>query len=323
MQNTEADSNRNTPVIHVAVAVIKGDDGRILLARRPEDKHMGGLWEFPGGKVEQGEDIRSALLRELQEELAIGFTDMKPLITVRYNYPGKTVLLETWEVSGIQGDPVGNEGQSIRWVTPEQLSELEFPPANRPIITSVKLPDQYMVTGRFDHSEALYEKVNRAVAAGIRLIQFRAHWLEADEYLALAESLSKKLDGSGVTLLLKGDLKLLESPWCHGLHLTSKQLMALSQPVLKRPDQWLVASCHDAAQMEHALVCDMDFMTLSPVLPTQTHPDAQPIGWDNAQVLTGDTSLPVYWLGGMTPEFISRAQQLGARGIAAIGAFWN
>ena len=323
MQNTEADPVENNPVIHVAVAVIKGDDGRILLARRPEDKHMGGLWEFPGGKVEPDEDIRKALQRELEEELAIGFTSMKPLITIRYEYPGKTVLLDTWEVSGIEGEPVGNEGQPIRWVSPEQLSELEFPPANRPIIAAARLPDQYMVTGKFNHADELFKKVNRAAADGVRLIQFRAHWLEPQEYLKLAEKLSIQLESRGVTLILKGDLKLLESPWCHGLHLTSRQLNALDQPVLRRPDQWLVASCHDEAELQQALACDMDLVTLSPVLPTQTHPDTTSLGWEQAERLTRSTPLPVYWLGGMTTELTERAKIHGARGIAAIGAFWN
>lgn len=322
MQNTEADHIDNTSAIHVAVAVIKGDDGRILLARRPNDKHMGGLWEFPGGKVESGEDIRTALQRELQEELAISFSEMKPLITICHNYPGKTVLLDTWEVSGIQGKPVGNEGQPILWVSPKQLTELEFPPANRPIIAAARLPDQYMVTGGFNHPDELFEKVDRAVVAGVRLIQFRAHWLGYGEYLALAESLSKRLGGH-VTLLLKGDLTLLENSWCHGLHLTSRQLSSLKQPVLRRPDQWLVASCHDEVQLQRAVACDMDFVTLSPVLPTQTHPEATPLGWEQAQVLTRRTPLPVYWLGGMKPEFVEQVKGLGARGIAAIGAFWN
>lgn len=323
MQNTETDSTESTSVTHVAVAVIKGDDGRILLARRPDNKHMGGLWEFPGGKVEAGEDICTALQRELQEELAISFSKMKPLITIYHEYPGKTVLLDTWEVSGLQGEPFGNEGQPVRWVFPEMLSELAFPPANRPIITAAKLPDQYMVTGRFTHPHELFHKVDKAVSAGIRLIQFRAPWLEVGEYLELAQSLSKRLSDQDVTLLLKGDLRLLENPWCRGLHLTSRQLTSLKQPVLRRPGQWLVASCHDEMQLQQALACDMDFVTLSPVLPTQSHPEATPVGWEQAQALTRSVPLPVYWLGGMRPELTDRVKSLGARGIAAIGAFWH
>ena len=320
MPNTKADNNST---IHVAVAVIRGDDGRILLARRPDDKHQGGLWEFPGGKVEPGEDIKSALRRELAEELAIGFTALRPLITIRHGYPDKRVLLDTWEVSGIQGKPVGNEGQPIRWVLPEQLTELDFPAANRPIISAARLPDQYMITGNFEHAGELFDKVDRALASGIRLIQFRAHWLDPQEYLGLAELLSKRVKDQGGILLIKGDLTLLESPWCHGLHLTSRQLNMLDQPVPRRPGQWLAASCHDDVQLQQALTHDMDFVTLSPVQPTRSHPEAIPLGWDRAQVLTRDIPLPVFWLGGMGSGQIGQARNLGARGIAAIGAFWN
>ena len=323
MQNTEADCAEKQEVVHVAVAVIKGNDGRILLARRPDDKHMGGFWEFPGGKVEPSEDIRVALRRELQEELAIGFSDMKPLITVRHEYPGKTVLLDTWEVSGIEGEPVGNEGQPIRWVYPEQLPELEFPPANRPIIAAARLPEQYMITGRFEQEKELFDKVDRAVASGIELIQFRAHWLDPEVYLVLAEVLSNRLRDKSVTLIVKGELKLLETSWCHGLHLTSRQLLSLKLPIQKRTDQWLAASCHDESQLQQALNSDIDFVTLSPVLPTQTHPEAIPLGWERARELTRETALPAFWLGGMNPKFLKQAKNLGAQGIAAIGAYWN
>lgn len=327
MQTTEVDrfknSTENNPAIHVAVAVIRGRDGRILLACRPDDKHMGGLWEFPGGKVEPNEDIGQALQRELKEELAIGFTGMKPLITIRHDYPGKTVLLDTWEVFGIKGEPVGNEGQPIRWVHPEELTELAFPPANTPIIAAARLPEQYMVTGQFEKEHELFDKVDKAVASGIKLIQFRAHWLGADQYLELAETLSNRLCNLGVTVIVKGDLELLESPWCQGLHLTSRQLSSITRPVQKRADQWLVASCHDEPQLQQALACNVDFVTLSPVHPTQTHPEAVPLGVKRAQELTRNISLPVYWLGGMNPDFLEQAKHLGAQGIAAIGAYWN
>ena len=244
-------------------------------------------------------------------------------MAVRHDYPGKTGLLDTREVSSIPSESVGNEGQAIHWASPEQRSDFEFPPANRPVIAAARLPDQYMVTGKFSHPDELFEKVDRAVASGIRLIQFRAHWLESDEYLTLAKPLSKRLSDRGVILLLKGDLKLLERSWCQGLHLTTRQLMSLDRPVLRRPDQWLAASCHDEVQLQQALACDMDFVTLSPVQPTQSHPEARPLGWGQAQALTRSIPLPVYWLGGMKPELAERAKTLGARGIAAIGAFWN
>ncbi|ELT92266.1 hypothetical protein CAPTEDRAFT_130342, partial [Capitella teleta] len=138
MQNIEPDKLERRKVVHVAVAVILGEDGRILLARRPENKHMGGLWEFPGGKVEAEEDVKHALNRELREELDIKVTTFFPLIKIRHDYPDKSVLLDTWVVSGIQGEPKGNEGQLIQWVEKGNLIEYEFPEANKVILMALQ-----------------------------------------------------------------------------------------------------------------------------------------------------------------------------------------
>ena len=104
--------------VHVAAAVIRGADGRVLIAKRPQDKHQGGLWEFPGGKVEEGEAVERALARELEEELGIRVEAARPLIQVQHDYPDKQVLLDVWEVSSFTGEPHGfrppGDGQRCR-----------------------------------------------------------------------------------------------------------------------------------------------------------------------------------------------------------------
>ena len=97
--------------IHVVAAVIRGADGRILIARRADTQHQGGLWEFPGGKVEEGEAVEVALARELREELGIEVTGSRPLIKVSHDYPDKQVLLDVREVDAFTGEPHGAEGQ--------------------------------------------------------------------------------------------------------------------------------------------------------------------------------------------------------------------
>lgn len=99
--------------VHVAAAVIRGVDGRILLARRADTQHQGGLWEFPGGKVEADESVATALSRELQEELGIQVTTARPLIKVQHDYPDKQVLLDVWEVSALPASLMGPKGS--RW----------------------------------------------------------------------------------------------------------------------------------------------------------------------------------------------------------------
>lgn len=124
--------------IHVVAAVILGPSKEILLARRPINKHKGGLWEFPGGKVEADEGVLEALSRELEEELAITPIDASPLIQVHHDYPDKSVLLDVWWVHQFTGTPHGCEGQPIEWVTADQLSAYEFPEANLAIVRAVQ-----------------------------------------------------------------------------------------------------------------------------------------------------------------------------------------
>ena len=123
--------------VHVAVGVITNVDQQILIALRPVDVHQGGLWEFPGGKVEQGETVQQALRRELREELAIEADSFKPLLDLQHDYIDKSVRLDVWWVDDFIGSPVGHEGQSVRWVTRRELLDYDFPEANRPIVEAI------------------------------------------------------------------------------------------------------------------------------------------------------------------------------------------
>jgi 8-oxo-dGTP diphosphatase len=129
--------NNTVKVVHVAVGVIKRE-GQILLALRGDNQHQGGKWEFPGGKVEAGEKVEQALQRELQEELAITVTGCQPFMQLQHAYPEKTVLLDIWLVTEFTDEPHGREGQPLRWVSVAELSEMNFPDANQPIVTRLQ-----------------------------------------------------------------------------------------------------------------------------------------------------------------------------------------
>ncbi len=120
--------------VHVAVGVIVNDAGEILLGKRHEDSHQGGLWEFPGGKVEPGEDVVAALGRELKEELDIEVVSARALVRVEHDYGDKRVLLDTWLVEGFSGSASGCEGQDLAWVAVAALRDYEFPAANIAIV---------------------------------------------------------------------------------------------------------------------------------------------------------------------------------------------
>jgi 8-oxo-dGTP diphosphatase len=126
-----------TKRVHVAVAVITNSDGYVLIAKRPDHAHQGGLWEFPGGKVEAGEHLEAALQRELREELGIELQSCQPLLEIHHDYPDKQVFLDVWTVTSFSGQAYGREQQAIRWVTLETLNEYDFPEANLPILQAL------------------------------------------------------------------------------------------------------------------------------------------------------------------------------------------
>jgi 8-oxo-dGTP diphosphatase len=135
------------PFIHVVAAAVIDATGRVLIAQRPKGKHLAGGWEFPGGKLEPGEERVAGLARELREELGIIMaTTPRPLIRVRHAYPSREVLLDIWVVKRFSGEPRGLDGQSLRWCTQDELAATELLPADKPIVAALRLPEQLMET---------------------------------------------------------------------------------------------------------------------------------------------------------------------------------
>jgi 8-oxo-dGTP diphosphatase len=123
--------------IAVAAAVIINPSGAIFLAKRAKDAHQGGLWEFPGGKLEAFETSEQALTRELAEELGIRIQNPLPFISLVHSYSDKKVELEVFIVSEYRGKPWGKEGQETQWCAIEGLKKLEFPAANLQILEKI------------------------------------------------------------------------------------------------------------------------------------------------------------------------------------------
>lgn len=310
--------------IHVMAGVIRDQNGQILLARRPDHAHQGGLWEFPGGKREPDESRQQALDRELREELGIEVRSARPLIDIRHDYPDKSIRLDVWQVDAFAGEPHGAEGQPVRWVTESELSSYAFPKANEPILKAATLPDTYFITPDLQSPEALFEGVKRALNQGARLIQLRQTRLDAELYLQYARRIADFCNGRAV-LMLKGALPppIPGSGW----HLTARQLLALDaarangQPPA-RHGGLLAASCHNRAELAAAARIGADFVTLSPVLPTGSHPGAPALGWERAAEWVSETNLPVFLLGGLGAEHMAQAWEHGAQGIAGISGLW-
>jgi len=131
------------PLTHVVAAAVIDPAGRVLIAQRPPGKHLAGGWEFPGGKLESGEDRRSGLARELREELGITLiASPRPLIRVRHAYDYGDVLIDMWVVRKYAGELRGLDGQALRWCMQDELESVELLPADGPIVAALRLPER-------------------------------------------------------------------------------------------------------------------------------------------------------------------------------------
>ena len=124
--------------IHIVAAIIFNQDkSKIFITKRPDDKHKGGFWEFPGGKVEPGESIELAITRELEEEVGIEVIGQSHFEHLEYDYPDKSLKFDFIIVSQFRHEPYGREGQEGRWVEISELGDYAFPEANLPILERI------------------------------------------------------------------------------------------------------------------------------------------------------------------------------------------
>ena len=192
------------PPTHVVAAAVIDAAGRVLIAQRPPGKHLAGGWEFPGGKLEPGEERRAGLARELREELGIELSaPPRPLIRVRHAYDYGEVLIDMWVVRQYSGEPRGLDRQALRWVSQEELETVELLPADGPIVAALRLPERLSqastrdyVLGRFAEADAagrlcgvLCESMADALAAsdaGANFLVLRAE-LPHDEVRSISQ----------------------------------------------------------------------------------------------------------------------------------------
>jgi 8-oxo-dGTP diphosphatase len=294
----------------------------VLISRRAEDVHQGGLWEFPGGKIEPGEDPQAALERELREELDVIPEAARPLIRVPWDYPDRHVLLDVWRVTRWRGSPHGREGQEIDWVPPGRLPNRAFPAADVPIIAAVRLPACYAISPPPDGPRRDFlRRLKRLTEENELMVQLRAPALDEEAYKALAAECLEVCESNGAMLLLNSRPDVATSVGAHGVHLTGARLRSLAtRPLDKR--LWVGASCHDAAELARAEELGADFAVLSPVKATPSHPSVTPLGWDGFERLALQARLPVFALAGLGRGDLEEAWRRGAQGVAGIRGFW-
>ena len=310
--------------MHVVIGIIQNADKKVLVSRRKSNAHLGGLLEFPGGKVEKNESPMSALRRELKEELHIQTERATPLIQIPHIYSDRNILLDVFLIETYSGSIVGNEGQEIYWKDITRLSHDEFPAANYGLIRALQLPNIFPVTPNYsDDPESFLIHFEKVVShQAIKIIQLRSHDLDMPGYIDIAKQCVDICGKHDVKLILNRDIRALDVSSSAGLHLTSEELLSAKQ----RPvDAGVLvgASCHNANEIEHANNLRLDYLFLGPVLEKNGSDNTEKLDWDGFAMLARNSAIPVYAIGGLNSNDMETSIRYGGQGFAAIREFWG
>jgi 8-oxo-dGTP diphosphatase len=307
---------RDTAVVRVAAAVILAPDGRVLLAQRPAGKAYAGYWEFPGGKLESGESVRDALVRELHEELGIDAIDAAPWLVQRYVYPHAAVELNFWRVFAFAGEPFGHDGQAFRWQTPGRFDVDPLLPANTAILRALTLGTVCgIVPVAAVASDTEVRRIEaRVVDGGIGLVCVDAAGAPAALAGAAVARLRGVAERTGARLLLRS-ADASSAPGATGELWSVQELRAAAA----RPAHVLTgADCVDPADLARAGALGLDFAVLgsaAPGMPATTAADDAAGGWDAFAHIATATPLPVLVDGALAAAGLAVAQRRGAHGI--------
>lgn len=324
-------------IVQVAVAVIKyeqDDKAEYLLAMRHAHQHQGGKLEFVGGKIEPKETAKTALIREVSEELGLDISQntITKMGIISHDYVDKSVCLHIHQVLlnevqylDFKGKTVGLDGQAIGFYDLAFiLSQPErFPAANAPILTWLALPKQIVIShelGFFTNKTDWLDCYKNLPAGSTLLLRTKTDAKTNAELMYRLQS-----DEQKVQFIVACQDMTAWSKSVLAVRLTQHELMTLDLANLTLPNVPVIVSCHD--EMSIALANDLAkvhpvmAIMLSPVLPTLTHPDAPNLGWQRFFELSKLSCVPVIALGGLSAADLPMALKHGAVAVAGIRAF--
>ncbi len=316
-------------VVDVVAAVLTNAKGDVLMAQRPRGKSLEGLWEFPGGKVEEGESHHVALVRELDEELGLSLSAdpaaSQFLHCTHINQAERSLRLHFYRCLNIDLSSVakvGLDGQALRLVPPARLHRLPMPPADIEFAFQLGLPRQYVISSEPEQNPDWLDRIQQSLQRGQRLFLLRSKAQSLSDLRALATKARDRIAAFGGDLLVQDDADLAIQWRMGGLSLTSAKLMRCkARPVPQT--MYFAASCHDAKELEHAQRIGCDFVTLAPIQATATHPDAAPMGLTKlAEHCREFPNLRIFALGGMGLVNAAEVTAAGAWGSAGITGYF-
>lgn len=307
--------------VEVAAAVITRPDGSFLLGQRAPGTFYPGYWEFPGGKVEPGEDARTALVRELAEELGIRADVCWPWIVREHDYEHAHVRLNFFEVPEWSGEIRDHVHSALAWQVRGTSSVSPMLPANGPILKALRLPPVMGVTrAAAVGTERQFAELDAALAGGLRLVQVREPGLDPDALRRFAREVVARAREYAALVVVNGDPAVAEACAADGVHLKAAALAGLAaRPAL----EWVGASCHCRAEAERAAALGLDYLVAGTVLPSATHPGEATLGWAGLTALIAGLPVPSYAIGGLGPGDLATARSAGAHGIAMIRGVWR
>lgn len=300
------------PSIHVAIALLLYR-GKVLVGWRNADQHQGNKYEFPGGKIEAGETPVEACRREIFEEVGIGIQQWHAFDVIPHVYDDVEVFLHLFHAT-VPEQYLHDIQKPWTWYGRDQLFALNFPKANQAIIQrlywahQIKISDNLSALNiekkRADNPQFFYFRTTADQIAVTQISQLAANALShlivnIDLWQQLPEHLQKSIAA---------------------VHYKQHQLMDLhigQLPIGLR----CIAACHDLVSLQRAQSLGFDAVILSPVFATQTHPEANALGWEKFAEYAKTCDLPVFALGGLSQADLVIAQQHYAYGIAGIRNF--
>jgi 8-oxo-dGTP diphosphatase len=305
----------------VSVAVLINANHQVLLGQRPPPKPWEGWWEFPGGKIEKGETSVDALYREIYEEIGVKITQFKKWVTRKYFYDGNDITLHFFKVQKWEGEVTSKENQKLVWTSLQNPNVSPILPANLFVQKAFDLPKHYAITNLSETSKKVFfNQLHNKISNGLKMIQVREKNISFDEFKIFSKEVVEICKPKNVKVIINSDVNLAYETKADGVHLTSKDLISIN----KIPKNLIVsASCHTQEEIDIAEKLNINFLVLSAIKKTLSHPDIKPIGWDEFEKIVNRVNTPIYALGGLGVNDYSIALENGAIGIASQRSIWQ
>lgn len=307
--------------IDVSVAILINSKNQVLLAKRPPLKSWEGWWEFPGGKMEKDETSIDALHREIYEEIGVRVTKFEKWVTRKYSYENNDITLNFFKVNEWEGEVTPKERQELVWTYIRNSNISPILPANSFVEKALDLPKYYAITNLSETSkEVFFNQLQKKIHDGLSLIQVREKNITPNELKIFSKEIINICKPRHVKVIVNYDLNLAREIKADGVHLRSSDLLRIK----KIPKNLIVsASCHTQEDIKIAEKLKINFLVLSAVKKTLSHPATKPIGWNKFKELVNKVNIPIYALGGLGANDYEIAIENGAIGVASQRLIWK